>query len=146
MRLEFDISLDARERLWAIKEVQGKADLSAGDFARDLLEAELKRLFPGKPEFDEQGNLSNPEGYRGGNRKQALIDALRKYHASLAEAEYTAEVKDPIRLDIMDALWKAENLLTGEEALRKYDTRVKDNPGRYHRDGIAKPERTEGKA
>lgn len=81
-----------------------------------------------------------------GDKKQALINLLREYRLELAQAEYTAEVKDPIRLDIMDALWKAENLLTGEEALRKYDTRVKDNPARYHRDGIAKPEQAEGKA
>ena len=78
-------------------------------------------------------------------KKQELIKLLREYRLELAEAEYTAEVKDPIRMDIMDALWNAENLLTGEEALRKYDTRVKDNPGRYHREGIAKPEQTEGK-
>ncbi len=70
------------------------------------------------------------------NRKQELITLLREYRLELAQAEYTAEVKDPIRLDIMDELWKAENILTGEEALRKYDTRVKDNPARYHRDGI----------
>lgn len=69
------------------------------------------------------------------NRKQELITLLREYRLELAQAEYTAEVKDPIRQDIMDALWKAENLLTGEDALRKYDTRVKDNPARYHRDG-----------
>lgn len=74
------------------------------------------------------------------SRKEALIGLLRGYQRELAQAEYTAEVKDPIRMDIMDALWKAENLLTGEEALRKYDTRVKDNPARYHRDGIVKPE------
>ncbi len=70
------------------------------------------------------------------NRKQELISLLREYRLALAQEEYTAEVKDPIRQDIMDALWKAENLLTGEEALRKYDTRVKDNPAKYHRDGI----------
>ena len=70
------------------------------------------------------------------NRKQELITLLREYRLELAQAEYTAEVKDPIRQDIMDALWNAENLLTGEDALRKYDTRVKDNPARYHRDGI----------
>ena len=126
MKLEFDLSFDARERLWAIKSLQDKDNRTAGEFARDLLEAELWRLFPGKPDFDEQGNLTNPEAYRGrkpegsGDRKQALIDLLRSYQRELAQAEYTADVKDPIRLDIMDALWKAENLLTGEEALRKY--------------------------
>ena len=151
MKLEFDLSFDARERLWAIKEAAGKSDLSANDFARELLEAELWRLFPGKPDFDEQGKLTNPEGYRKpkaetGSRKEALINLLREYRLELAQAEYTAEVKDPIRLDIMDTLWKAENILTGEEALRKYDTRVRDNPARYHRDGIAKPEEAEGKA
>lgn len=118
MRLEFDISFDARERLWAVKEAQGKADLTAGDFARELLEAELKRLFPGKPDFDEQGHLANPEGYKG-SRKDALLSLLRKYSGELAQAEYTADVKDPIRMEIMDALRNAEMLLTGEEALRK---------------------------
>ena len=78
------------------------------------------------------------------NKKQELITLLREYHLELAQAEYTAEVKDPIRQDIMDALWRAENLLTSEETLRKYDTRVKDNPARYYRDGIAKPEQAEG--
>ena len=140
MRLEFDISLEARERLWAVKEIQGKDNLSAGEFARDLLEAELRRLFPGNPELDEQGRIMNPEVYTGNRKKEALIKLLREYRLELAQAEYTAEVKDPIRMDIMDDLWKAENALTGEEALRKYDTRVKDNPARYHRDGIANPE------
>lgn len=68
MRLEFDISLEARERLWAVKELQGKDNLSAGDFARELLEKELRRLFPGTPELDEQGRLLNPEVYTGSRR------------------------------------------------------------------------------
>ena len=54
------------------------------------------------------------------SRKEALISLLRAYRGELAQAEYTAEVKDPLRMDIMDSLWKAENLLTGEEALRKH--------------------------
>lgn len=121
MRIEFDLPFEARERLWAVKAAQHKDSLTAGEFAQELLEKELRRLFPAKPEFDEQGNLSNPEGYRGGgDDKQALIDLLRKYSRGLAQAEYTAEVKDPLRMEIMDALWKAENLLTGEDALRKY--------------------------
>lgn len=55
-----------------------------------------------------------------GSRKEALIGLLRGYQRELAQAEYTAEVKDPLRMEIMDSLWKAENLLTGEEALRKH--------------------------
>lgn len=53
-------------------------------------------------------------------RKQELISLLREYRLALAQEEYTAEEKDPLRMDIMDALWKAENLLTGEEALRRH--------------------------
>jgi len=68
MRLEFDISLEARERLWAVKELQGKSNLSAVDFARELLEKELRRLFPGIPELDDQGRLINPEVYTGSRR------------------------------------------------------------------------------
>lgn len=53
------------------------------------------------------------------NKKQELITLLREYRLELAQAEYTAEEKDPLRMEIMDALWNAENLLTGEDALRK---------------------------
>ena len=54
------------------------------------------------------------------NKKQELITLLREYRLELAQAEYTAEAegKDPLRVEIMDALWKAENLLTGEDAIR----------------------------
>ena len=54
------------------------------------------------------------------DRKQELVSLLREYRLGLAQEEYTAEEKDPIRLSLMDDLWRAENSLTGEEALRKY--------------------------
>lgn len=53
------------------------------------------------------------------SKKQELIALLRDYQRELAQAEYTAKEKDPLRMEIMNALWKAENLLTGEDALRK---------------------------
>lgn len=43
------------DRLFSIKEAQGRNDLSGNDFARELLERELYRLHPNVPEFDENG-------------------------------------------------------------------------------------------
>ena len=53
-------------------------------------------------------------------KKQNLIKLLRDYQQDLAEKEFSSEEKDPINRDIMSALWSATNLLTGEDALRKY--------------------------
>jgi hypothetical protein len=65
MTFEIRLSNEDRERLFAIKHLQGRDDLSGGDFASELLSRELHRLFPGKPERDENGEVMNRELYRG---------------------------------------------------------------------------------
>lgn len=49
------------ERLFAIKELQGRDDLTGNEFARLLLENELYRLFPAVPQYDDNGRLMNPQ-------------------------------------------------------------------------------------
>ena len=49
------------ERLFAIKELQGRNDLTGNEFARLLLENELYRLFPAVPQYDDNGQLLNAE-------------------------------------------------------------------------------------
>ena len=64
-KIEFNISNNDLERLFAIKKLQGKDDLTGNDFAEELLERELYRLFPTTPEYDDDGNLLNGDRYRG---------------------------------------------------------------------------------
>ena len=63
-KIEFYISGNDLDRLFAIKKLQGKDDLTGNDFAEELLERELHRLFPSIPEYDD-GNLLNGDRYRG---------------------------------------------------------------------------------
>ena len=60
----FYLSEADTERLFAIKELQGRDDLTGNEFARLLLENELYRLFPAIPQYDDNGQLLNAE--RGG--------------------------------------------------------------------------------
>lgn len=60
----FYLSEADTERLFAIKELQGRNDLTGNEFARLLLENELYRLFPAAPQYDDNGQLLNAE--RGG--------------------------------------------------------------------------------
>lgn len=53
-------------------------------------------------------------------KKQELIRLLKEYQQDLAQMEFTAEEKDPLTMDIIHDLWRAENALTGEDDLRKY--------------------------
>ena len=64
---EFYFSLHGTDvdRLYAIKELQGEEKLTGNEFARLLLERELRRLFPSTPAFDDDGKLVNAEKYRG---------------------------------------------------------------------------------
>ena len=64
-KFEIDLSFEATERLWAVKEIQGKNDLTGNEFARELLEKQLYKLFPAMPQLDEQGRVINKEDYRG---------------------------------------------------------------------------------
>ena len=61
----FYLSEADTERLFAIKELQGRDDLTGNDFARLLLEGELYRQFPAAVKRDEQGNILNADVYRG---------------------------------------------------------------------------------
>lgn len=53
VKLEFYISDSDMDRLWAIKERQGKNDLTGNEFAKELLENELYRLHPKKVRRNE---------------------------------------------------------------------------------------------
>lgn len=53
-------------------------------------------------------------------KKQELIKALRNYRQELMEIEYKADVKDPLRTDLIKTLWSTENYVSGEDYLRKY--------------------------
>lgn len=57
----FYLSEADTERLFAIKELQGRDDLTGNEFARLLLENELYRLFPAIPQYDDNGQLLNAE-------------------------------------------------------------------------------------
>ena len=60
----FYLSEDDTDRLFAIKELQGRHDLTGNEFARLLLENELQRLFPAAPQYDDNGKLLNADRYR----------------------------------------------------------------------------------
>lgn len=55
------------DRLFAIKELQGRDDLTGNEFARQILEAELKRLYPARPERDDNGELIRAGAHRANN-------------------------------------------------------------------------------
>lgn len=65
VEFSFYLSEDDTDRLFAIKELQGKNDLTGNEFARMLLEDELYRLFPADVKRDEQGCIINTDKYRG---------------------------------------------------------------------------------
>lgn len=53
-------------------------------------------------------------------KKQELIKALRDYQQDLADKVFSTKEKDPLTMEIISAIWKVTNLLTGEDDLRKY--------------------------
>lgn len=63
--INFYLTNSAMDRLFAIKKLQGKDDLTGNEFAAQMLEDELYRLFPVAPDFDDRGNLLNADKYRG---------------------------------------------------------------------------------
>jgi len=64
--ISFYLSDHDIERLFAIKELQGKDSMTGNRFARELLEERLRELFPAVPEFDADGRILNREAYKGG--------------------------------------------------------------------------------
>ena len=61
----FYLSDNDTERLFDIKKLQGRDNMTGNDFARELLESALYRLFPAVPEVDENGNVLNADKYKG---------------------------------------------------------------------------------
>lgn len=61
----FTLSADDTDRLFVIKKLQGRDDLTGNEFARLLLQDTLFRMFPSRPQYDESGHLINAECYRG---------------------------------------------------------------------------------
>lgn len=53
-KLEFYLSDDDAERLFAAKEDAGKDDLTGNEFARELLEKELRRIHPQRVRYDDE--------------------------------------------------------------------------------------------
>lgn len=52
---EFWLGNEDTDRLFSVKAARGKTDLTANEFARELLEKELHRLHPEVVYFDESG-------------------------------------------------------------------------------------------
>lgn len=48
VKLEFYLSDEDMERLWAVKEKQGKDEMTGNEFAKELLESTLYQLHPRK--------------------------------------------------------------------------------------------------
>lgn len=65
VQFEFYLSESDFDRLYAIKKIQGKDNLTGNDFAAELLHKAIVNLFPAAPEFDEAGNITNMDNYRG---------------------------------------------------------------------------------
>ena len=61
----FYLSDNDTERLFAIKKLQGRDNMTGNDFARELFESALYRLFPAVPEVVENGNVLNADKYKG---------------------------------------------------------------------------------
>ena len=54
VKLEFYISDEDMDRLWAIKEKQGKDDMTGNQFAKELLASKLHELHPRKVESEDE--------------------------------------------------------------------------------------------
>ena len=63
---QFNFYLDETDaaRLFAVKQMQGQDDLTGNEYAKKLLADVLYKMFPSVPEFDEEGNVTNPEAFR----------------------------------------------------------------------------------
>lgn len=61
VKVEFYLSDNDVDRLFAIKEDQGKNSLSGNEFARELVETSLHRLHPLKVRYDEDTRTADQE-------------------------------------------------------------------------------------
>lgn len=77
VKIEFYLSDNDMDRLFAIKEDQGKNNLSGNEFAKELLEVSLHRLHPLKVRYDEDTGLRirEPEEER---TYQTVKEAIEK--------------------------------------------------------------------
>ena len=64
-KIEFTLSDTDINRLYAIKSLQGRDDLTGNEFAEILLHSKLYSLFPAIPEYNEDGELMNADRYKG---------------------------------------------------------------------------------
>lgn len=62
---EIYVSDEDRDRIFAIKQIQGKTSLTGSEFAAELLHSKLINLFPEDPEYDDGGYITNLKSYRG---------------------------------------------------------------------------------
>lgn len=62
---EFYLPDSDLDRVFAIKKIQGKDDLTGNEFASELLHSVLNNLFPATPDFDEEGEVINKNKYTG---------------------------------------------------------------------------------
>ncbi len=58
-KIEILLSEVDTDRLYAVKKLLGHEDLSGSQFAGELLADKLYEMFPGRPDFDENGNILN---------------------------------------------------------------------------------------
>ena len=65
MEINIVLTGEDAERLFAIRDLQERHDLTVGDFAKELLTRELKRLFPPVPKYNEDEELINADRYMG---------------------------------------------------------------------------------
>lgn len=63
--LEINLSGEDMDRLFVVKDLAGRHDLTAQQYAERLLIRELHRLFPPAPIYDEAGELVNVKAYKG---------------------------------------------------------------------------------
>ena len=64
MELNFYLSNNDSDRLFAVKNLTGNNDLTANEFAEKLLSNLLQHVFPKAPRYSEHGELLNPEEFR----------------------------------------------------------------------------------
>ena len=63
--LNFYLSEEDADRLFECKRLSGHDDMTGNEYAKKLLEAVLWRMFPAPPLYDDDGNLTNPERFKG---------------------------------------------------------------------------------
>lgn len=54
IEFSFYLSADDTDRLFALKAEAGADNLTGNEYARQLLESELRRLYPGRVEYDDE--------------------------------------------------------------------------------------------